>query len=133
MLGWQATPAHRRARKMDQAWIDQNGREQYSSIYRTIRKDNEVPDATSHKRGAVIAEGDNMDQALPDGQRVVVTEFADNPLQALESFVRIMPMPAPSISELKPHEVLIGIKSAAVSWVEMLMTSGQYQHMPSPP
>jgi NADPH:quinone reductase-like Zn-dependent oxidoreductase len=29
--------------------------------------------------------------------------------------------------------VLIAIQSASVGWVDLLMTSGQYQHMPHPP
>jgi len=29
--------------------------------------------------------------------------------------------------------VIIAIESAQVGWVDLLMTSGQYQHMPRPP
>ena len=32
-----------------------------------------------------------------------------------------------------PRDVIVAIKSAAVGWVDLLMTSGQYQHMPKPP
>ena len=67
------------------------------------------------------------------GQRVVVTEFAEDPLEAIEKFIRLEPMPAPDIASLQPHEVLIAVRSVAVAWVDLLMTSGQYQHMPSPP
>ena len=30
-------------------------------------------------------------------------------------------------------EVVVAVKSAAVGWVDVLMTSGQYQHVPEPP
>ena len=32
-----------------------------------------------------------------------------------------------------PRDVIVAIKSASVGWVDLLMTSGQYQHMPKPP
>lgn len=70
---------------------------------------------------------------LPAGRRVVITEFADNPVEGVERFLRIEPMPAPDPASLKDGEVLVQVKSSAVGWVDMLMTSGQYQHMPSPP
>jgi NADPH2:quinone reductase len=71
--------------------------------------------------------------ALPEGQRVVISEFANNPLEAIEKFVTLEPMPAPNLTDLKSSDVIIAIKSASVGWVDLLMTSGQYQHMPSPP
>ena len=30
-------------------------------------------------------------------------------------------------------QVVVAVKSAAVGWVDVLMTSGQYQHVPEPP
>src|SRR3954454_7524672 len=42
-------------------------------------------------------------------------------------------MPAPDPAKLSPRDVIIAIKSASVGWVDLLMTSGQYQHMPKPP
>lgn len=39
----------------------------------------------------------------------------------------------PDPGSLGPNDVLIKIKACAVSWVDMLMTSGQYQHQPKPP
>ncbi len=70
---------------------------------------------------------------LPEGRQVVVTEFAESPAEAIEKFIEIRTQPAPDPLALGPHEVLIGIRSAAISWVDLLMTSGQYQHMPDPP
>jgi NADPH2:quinone reductase len=71
--------------------------------------------------------------SLPPGQRVRVSEFADNPLEAIARYTALEPQPAPDTTTLRPHEVVIAIRSVAVSWVDLLMTSGQYQHMPKPP
>ena len=71
--------------------------------------------------------------SLPPGQRVRVSEFAESPLEAIERYITLEPMPAPDTTLLRPREVVIAIRSAAVSWVDLLMTSGQYQHMPQPP
>ncbi len=74
-----------------------------------------------------------MNTALPDGRRVVVTEFAETPDEAIERFVRLEPQPAPDPASLQDDEVVVRVRAASVSWVDLLMTSGQYQHMPSPP
>jgi len=42
-------------------------------------------------------------------------------------------MPAPDPASLGPRDVIVAVRSAAVGWVDLLMTSGQYQHMPHPP
>ena len=67
------------------------------------------------------------------GQRVVVSEFGETPPEALEKFLSLEPMPAPDTAKLSPRDVVIAIKSASVGWVDLLMTSGQYQHMLKPP
>jgi NADPH2:quinone reductase len=69
---------------------------------------------------------------LPPGRRVVVHELAESPADAIER-ISIEPMPAPDPATLSPSEVLVSVRSASVGWVDLLMTSGQYQHMPSPP
>jgi len=74
-----------------------------------------------------------MTLELKPGQRVVVSEFAESPDEAIEKFITLQPQPAPDVAALKPNEVLIGVRSAGVAWVDLLMTSGQYQHMPAPP
>lgn len=68
---------------------------------------------------------------LPMGRRVVVGEFAESPAVAIERHVSLEDMPVPS--SLGPRDVLVAVRSASVGWVDLLMTSGQYQHMPSPP
>jgi NADPH2:quinone reductase len=71
--------------------------------------------------------------ALAPGLRVVVSEFGETPPDAMERFVSVQPMPAPDPASLGPDEVVVEVRSASVGWVDLLMTSGQYQHMPAPP
>jgi NADPH2:quinone reductase len=67
------------------------------------------------------------------GQRVVVSEFGETPLEAIDRFMALEPQDPPDTSKLSPRDVVIAIESASVGWVDLLMTSGQYQHMPKPP
>jgi NADPH2:quinone reductase len=67
------------------------------------------------------------------GQRVVVRELAEDPMEALEQHVALEEMPAPDPATLAPGDVIVAVKSASVGWVDLLMTSGQYQHMPPLP
>jgi NADPH:quinone reductase len=71
--------------------------------------------------------------AMRPGHRVAVTELAEEPMQAIERCMVLEPMPAPDPAGLSPSDVVIEIRSAAVGWVDLLMTSGQYQHVPRPP
>lgn len=72
-------------------------------------------------------------QNLNTGHRVVVRAFAEDPVDALENYLTLAPMPAPDLAALQPNEAVVEIRSCAVGWVDLLMTSGQYQHMPKPP
>jgi NADPH2:quinone reductase len=74
-----------------------------------------------------------MTGTLASGRKVVVSEFAETPLEAIEKFAALIEMPAPDPATLGARDVIIAIKSASVGWVDLLMTSGQYQHMPKPP
>ena len=65
-----------------------------------------------------------------EGRRVVVPAFAESPEAGIAA-ARLEPQPRPEA--LAPGEVLVRVVSAAVGWVDLLMSSGQYQHMPSPP
>jgi NADPH2:quinone reductase len=69
---------------------------------------------------------------MRSGQRVVVSAFAENPLEAIEK-ATLEVMDPPDVARLSPHDVIVAVKSASVGWVDLLMTSGQYQHMPKPP
>ncbi len=67
------------------------------------------------------------------GTRVVIKEFGESPLDAIEKHLVIEPQAPPDPSSLRSTDVIIAIASASVAWVDLLMTSGQYQHLPSPP
>lgn len=70
---------------------------------------------------------------LPPGRRAVVTQLGETPLEAIERHLVVEEQPAPDPSSLRATDVVIAVKSAAVGWVDLIMTSGQYQHLPSPP
>lgn len=70
---------------------------------------------------------------LAPGRRVVVRAFGETPLEAIESCTAIEECPAPDPATVSPRDVIVAIKSAHVGWVDLLMTSGQYQHVPAPP
>jgi len=72
-------------------------------------------------------------QPLSTGQRVRISEFAENPLEGVEKNLSLEDQTAPDTSTLGPRDVIINVKSAAVGWVDLLMSSGQYQHMPPLP
>lgn len=42
-------------------------------------------------------------------------------------------MPAPDPAQLSSRDVIIAVASSSVGWVDLLMTSGQYQHAAKPP
>ncbi len=71
--------------------------------------------------------------SIPNGVRVVVRELAETPMEGVSDHVHLEPMQAPDPSTLQPHDVLVAVRSAAVSWVDLIMLSGQYQHMPQLP
>ncbi len=70
---------------------------------------------------------------MQPGRRVIVTELSETPLDAIAKHMTLEAMPAPDPAKLAAHDVVIAIKSASVGWVDLLMTSGQYQHCPKPP
>ena len=74
-----------------------------------------------------------MRPSLPPGRRVVVRAYGETPLEAVEQHLAIEPMEAPDPATLGPRDVVVAVRSASVGWVDLLMTSGQYQHMPAPP
>ena len=71
--------------------------------------------------------------AYPMGRRACVMAFAESPKEAIEAVLVFEPQAPPDPSTLGARDVVIAVRSAAVGWVDLLMTSGQYQHMPQPP
>jgi NADPH:quinone reductase len=69
----------------------------------------------------------------PAGQRVVIREFGETPLDAVDNQLELIEQPAPDPAQLGPGDVILEVRSAAVGWVDLLMSSGQYQHMATPP
>ena len=67
------------------------------------------------------------------GKRVIVSAFGETPTDAIRDCMALEDMGSPDPARLAPGEVAIEIRSATVAWVDLLMTSGQYQHMPAPP
>jgi NADPH:quinone reductase len=70
---------------------------------------------------------------LPTGRRVVITEYGETPLEAIDRFSRIEQVESPRLEGLEPRDVVVAIRSASVGWVDLIMASGQYQHMVLPP
>ena len=66
------------------------------------------------------------------GQRVRVTTLAQSVDEALGGEVLTLESQERP-TELGPDEVAVAIVSAAVGWVDLIMTSGQYQHLLAPP
>ena len=69
----------------------------------------------------------------PTGHHVVVTEYGETPLDALDHFVRFEAQPAPDPASLSDTDVVLRVHTCAVGWVDLIMMSGQYQHMVAPP
>ncbi len=67
------------------------------------------------------------------GRRVVIDALGASPPDALEHHLRLEDDPHPDPGELAGDDVVIEVRSAAVGWVDLLMLSGQYQHVPAPP
>jgi len=85
-----------------------------------------------NRRALVKGSGVSM-TSWKTGHRVVVAELAEAPLEAIEKHLTLEPMDAPDPATLSPRDVLVEVKSASVGWVDLLMTSGQYQHLAKPP
>ncbi len=67
------------------------------------------------------------------GQKIIIEAFGESPPEALAQHLRVVQQQPPSLAELGPDDVVVAVRSAAVGWVDLLMTSGQYQHMAKPP
>jgi NADPH:quinone reductase len=66
------------------------------------------------------------------GQRAIVRALASNPEDGLDQ-ITLEPQSPPDPAQLADDDVVIAVRSANVGWVDVLMTSGQYQHVPEPP
>lgn len=69
----------------------------------------------------------------PLGKRARILEYGENPMDAIENHLVIEDQEPPDVSRLKAEDCVIAVKSASVGWVDLIMSSGQYQHMAQPP
>lgn len=67
------------------------------------------------------------------GKKAQITEFAETPLEGVNQILKIVDQAIPDVKTLGDTDVLIEVKSSAVGWVDLIMTSGQYQHQPPLP
>jgi NADPH:quinone reductase len=67
------------------------------------------------------------------GLRAIVSELGEDPLSAIEHHAALVAMERPDPATLSPRDVIVEVRSAAVGWVDLLMASGQYQHLAQPP
>jgi NADPH2:quinone reductase len=70
---------------------------------------------------------------MSDGRRVVVASLGRDPMDALDRCTTLEPMAPPDPAALGARDVIIAIASAQVGWVDLLMTSDNYQHHATPP
>jgi NADPH:quinone reductase len=69
---------------------------------------------------------------MPDnngGNRLVLTRYAQTREEAIDSILQLEDSPLPEAMKLQPREVLVAVRSASVSFIDLLMLSGQYQTM----
>jgi len=71
-------------------------------------------------------------QLRPTGYCAQVSAFSPTPEEGIQS-IQILPQDSISDSQLAPEDVLISVRSAGLSWVDILMTSALYQHRPELP
>lgn len=69
----------------------------------------------------------------PLGRRLQITAFGEDPMDAVDNHLHAVAQPPPDPDTLADGDVVIAVKRAAVGWVDLLMMSGQYQHMAKPP
>ncbi|MEM8493610.1 MAG: NADPH:quinone oxidoreductase family protein [Pseudomonadota bacterium] len=67
------------------------------------------------------------------GVSIVLPEFASTQRQAIDELLVLQEAVLPEPAALKTTDLIVGVKSAAVSFVDFIMMTGQYQHMASPP
>ncbi|MEZ5763585.1 MAG: NADPH:quinone oxidoreductase family protein [Xanthobacteraceae bacterium] len=62
-------------------------------------------------------------------KRIMLPEYAASQEDAVNRVLQLVEMDEPDPSSLGPHDVIVAVKSASISFVDLLMMSGQYQHM----
>ncbi len=70
---------------------------------------------------------------MTKGIKAQISEFAETPMEGVNQFLTTIEQDIPDTSELDDNDVLINVRSSAIGWVDLMMTSGQYQHQPPLP
>ena len=69
---------------------------------------------------------------MPDnnlGKKLVLARYGQSREDAVDNILKLEDSPLPEVTKLEPHDVLVGVRSASVSFIDLLMMSGQYQTM----
>ena len=106
-------PVHRAATRLPRRGAKQATRGSVLGILQPMRPDSSSSNGTR--------------PAFSGGLRAAVASVADHPLRVAVSLESQAP-PEPA-----PTEVVIQVRSAAVHWVDLMMLTGQYQHIPPLP
>lgn len=67
--------------------------------------------------------------AATEGNKINLPRYAASQEDAVENVLHLEGMSMPDPMSLQGNEVLVAVKSSAVSFVDLLMLSGQYQHL----
>ena len=67
------------------------------------------------------------------GKKIVLPKYAESPQQAIDRLLTVQDLAMPDTSALNATDVLVSIKSTTVAFVDLIMMTGQYQHMAPPP
>lgn len=67
------------------------------------------------------------------GERLILPRFGSTPKEAVEELLQLEEMPFPDVSKLGSTDVVVGVRSTSVAFVDLIMMTGQYQHMAAPP
>src|SRR5271154_1240534 len=63
------------------------------------------------------------------GKKLVLARYGESREDAVDNILRLEGSPLPEVTKLQPHDVLVGVRSTSVSFIDLLMMSGQYQTM----
>jgi NADPH2:quinone reductase len=63
------------------------------------------------------------------GKKLVLTRYGQSREDAIDNILKLADSPLPDVMKLQAHDVLVGVRSASVSFIDLLMMSGQYQIM----
>jgi NADPH:quinone reductase len=66
---------------------------------------------------------------MTDGKKLVLDSYGQTREDAINHILRLENESLTDTTKIQPHEVLVGVRSASVSFIDLLMLSGQYQTM----